>query len=85
MIVHDAFFVKYLGEVPDVMEWVIRLGLAAAIMLVGWLTARRRAVSQQATAPEGAGVQRDPCFERRLRRNRFGGGSEGARSPLRVT
>ncbi len=51
MIVHDAFFVKYLGEVPDVMEWVIRLGLAAAIMLVGWLTARRRAVTQQATAP----------------------------------
>jgi len=52
MIVHDAFFVKYLGEVPDVMEWVIRLGLAAAIILIGWLTARRRRAGsrQQATA-----------------------------------
>jgi YjbE family integral membrane protein len=47
MIVHDAFFVKHVGEVPDVMEWVVRLGLAAAIVLIGWLTARRRAVTQQ--------------------------------------
>ena len=51
MIVHDAFVEKRLGEVSDVVDWIIRLGLAGGIVLVGWLTARRRAVApQQATA-----------------------------------
>ncbi len=51
MIVHDAFIVKRLGEASDVVEWIIRLGLAGGIVLVGWLTARRRAVApHQATA-----------------------------------
>ena len=51
MILHDAFIVKRLGEVSDVVDWIIRLGLAGGIVLVGWLTARRRAVApQQATA-----------------------------------
>jgi YjbE family integral membrane protein len=47
MVVHDAFIVKRLGQAPDVVEWIIRLGLAGAIVLVGWLTARRRAVAAQ--------------------------------------
>jgi YjbE family integral membrane protein len=51
MIVHDAFFEKRLGEVSDVVDWIIRLGLAGGIVLVGWLTARRRALApHQATA-----------------------------------
>jgi len=44
MIVHDAFLVKHLGEVPDVVEWALRLGLAGGIMLIGWIVARRRPV-----------------------------------------
>ena len=47
MIVHDAFIVKRLGDASDVVEWIIRLGLAGGIVLVGWLTARRRAVAPQ--------------------------------------
>jgi YjbE family integral membrane protein len=51
MILHDAFIEKRLGEVSDVVDWIIRLGLAGGIMLVGWLTARRRALApHQATA-----------------------------------
>jgi YjbE family integral membrane protein len=51
MILHDAFIEKRLGEVSDVVDWIIRLGLAGGIMLVGWLTARRRSVApHQATA-----------------------------------
>jgi YjbE family integral membrane protein len=51
MIVHDAFIEKRLGEVSDVVDWIIRLGLAGGIVLVGWLTARRRALApHQATA-----------------------------------
>jgi YjbE family integral membrane protein len=51
MIVHDAFIEKRLGEVSDVVDWIIRLGLAGGIVLVGWLTARRRPLApHQATA-----------------------------------
>lgn len=50
MIVHDAFVVKHVGEMPDLAEWTIRLGLAGAIVLIGWLTARRRAVSEHEAA-----------------------------------
>jgi YjbE family integral membrane protein len=51
MILHDAFIEKRLGEVSDVVDWIIRLGLAGGIVLVGWLTARRRALApHQATA-----------------------------------
>jgi YjbE family integral membrane protein len=50
MIVHDAFVVKRVGDVSDVVEWIIRLGLAGVIVLVGWLTARRRAVEQHEPA-----------------------------------
>ena len=50
MIVHDKFLVRYVGDLPDVVEWVIRLGLAAVIILVGWLTARRRTAAHQVAA-----------------------------------
>ena len=62
MIVHDAFVTKHLGtpradgllrvggEYADVVEWTIRLSLAGVIMLVGWLTARRRAIGQHEPA-----------------------------------
>jgi len=43
MLVHDHFVVSRLGDVPDVVEWTLRLGLAGVIVLIGWLTARRRA------------------------------------------
>jgi hypothetical protein len=50
MIVHDAFIEQRLGEVSGVVEWIIRLALAGGIVLVGWLTARRRALApRQAT------------------------------------
>lgn len=45
MILHDHFLQSRLGEVPDPVEWAVRLVLALAIMLVGWLVARRRAVT----------------------------------------
>ncbi|MGH7419255.1 MAG: TerC family protein [Candidatus Rokuibacteriota bacterium] len=45
MILHDHFLQSRLGEVPDPVEWAVRLVLALAIMLVGWLVARRRAVA----------------------------------------
>lgn len=52
MIVHDSFIVKHLGEISAVAEWTIRLGLAGVIVLVGWLTARRRTARQhEAAAP----------------------------------
>jgi YjbE family integral membrane protein len=51
MILHDHFLRGRLGEVPDPVEWVVRFGLALAIIVVGWLVARRRAVAgSRATA-----------------------------------
>ncbi|HEY7650165.1 MAG TPA: TerC family protein [Methylomirabilota bacterium] len=44
MIVHDAFLIRQVGDVPDWMEWLLRLTLAAGIMLFGWLVSRRRAL-----------------------------------------
>ena len=46
MILHDRFVVTHLGDAPDVLEWALRLGLAAGIMVLGWVTARRRAVTE---------------------------------------
>ena len=42
MLVHDHFIVSRFGDVPLVVEWALRLGLAGAVILIGWLTARRR-------------------------------------------
>ncbi len=55
MIAHDAFVVRNLGAAPAGLEWVIRLGLAGAIMLVGWIVQRRRAeaVSRAPAASPG--------------------------------
>jgi predicted tellurium resistance membrane protein TerC len=50
MIVHDHFVVNRLGDAPDALEWALRLGLAVGIMALGWLAARRRAPSGDATA-----------------------------------
>jgi YjbE family integral membrane protein len=50
MIVHDHFVMNRLGDAPDLVEWALRLGLAGAIVLIGWLTARRRAAGREATA-----------------------------------
>lgn len=50
MIVHDDFVVRRVGGVPKPIEWALRLVLAGGIMLIGWIAARRRAV----TPDEGA-------------------------------
>jgi predicted tellurium resistance membrane protein TerC len=53
MLVHDHFVVSRLGDVPDVVEWALRLGLAGAIVLIGWLSARRRASAAGGEAAAG--------------------------------
>jgi YjbE family integral membrane protein len=42
MIVHDTVVVRHLGDVPDGVEWALRLALAGGVMLLGWLVQRRR-------------------------------------------
>jgi YjbE family integral membrane protein len=42
MIVHDRFILGHLGEAPDALEWALRLGLAAGVILLGWLVQQRR-------------------------------------------
>jgi YjbE family integral membrane protein len=51
MMLHDRVVVERLGEVPAAVEWAVRLALAGAIMLLGWLVMRRRA----ATSSEAGG------------------------------
>jgi YjbE family integral membrane protein len=41
MILHDHFVASRV-DVPDGVEWAIRLGLALMVVAIGWLTARRR-------------------------------------------
>ena len=53
MLVHDHFVVSRLGDVPDVAEWALRIGLAVGIVLIGWLTARRRASAAGGEATAG--------------------------------
>jgi predicted tellurium resistance membrane protein TerC len=53
MLVHDHFVVSRVGDVPDVVEWALRLGLAGAIILIGWLTVRRRAGAAGGAATAG--------------------------------
>jgi YjbE family integral membrane protein len=50
MIAHDALLVRYLGEIPPLAEWVLRLALAGGIMLVGWIVGRRRAGAESRAA-----------------------------------
>jgi YjbE family integral membrane protein len=42
MIVHDVMVVRHLGDVPDGVEWALRLALAGGVVLLGWLVQRRR-------------------------------------------
>ena len=51
MIVHDHFLVSRLGDVPDSVEFALRLGLALAIILAGWLVGRRRVAGRRTAAP----------------------------------
>jgi YjbE family integral membrane protein len=53
MMLHDQFIVSRFGESPDAVEFALRIGLAIAIMLVGWLVTRRRA----AVADDGAAAR----------------------------
>jgi YjbE family integral membrane protein len=50
MMLHDQFIINRFGDSPDAVEFALRIGLAIAIMLVGWLVTRRRA----AVADDGA-------------------------------
>lgn len=43
MILHDHFVVNQLGVAPSLVEWGVRFGLAGGIVLVWWITTRRRA------------------------------------------
>jgi YjbE family integral membrane protein len=45
MIVHDVFLIQHLGAIPLWIEWTLRLVLAVAIMLYGWVVARHRAAT----------------------------------------
>jgi YjbE family integral membrane protein len=50
MMLHDQFILDRFGDAPDGVEAALRIGLALAIVLVGWLVTRRRA----AVANDGA-------------------------------
>ena len=53
MMLHDQFIINRFGDSPDAVEFALRIGLAIAIMLVGWLVTRRRA----AVAGDGAAAR----------------------------
>ena len=50
MVLHDLWFRARIGTAPAVVEWVVRLSVAGAIVLVGWLTARRRTAAHRVAA-----------------------------------
>jgi YjbE family integral membrane protein len=50
MILHDTWFRQQVGTAPGAVEWGVRLSIAGAIVLVGWLTARRRTAMQRVAA-----------------------------------
>lgn len=50
MMMHDHFVVSRLGEPSLLVDWGVRLGLCFAIILIGWLTSRRRAAAAADTA-----------------------------------
>ncbi len=52
MIAHDHFIAGRFGVSP-VVEWTLRLGLPAVIVLIGWLTVRRRAAAAGSEATAG--------------------------------
>jgi YjbE family integral membrane protein len=48
MILHDQFIRSRFGEADVAVEWAVRIGLALAIVVVGWLVTRHRAVGAHA-------------------------------------
>jgi len=53
MMLHDRFVTSRFGDVPDGVEYAVRIALTLAVVLVGWLVTRRRAAAvgdQGATA-----------------------------------
>jgi YjbE family integral membrane protein len=48
MMLHDHFIISRYGQASDGVEAALRIGLAVAIMLVGWVVTRRRAVGAAA-------------------------------------
>jgi YjbE family integral membrane protein len=42
MILHDHWVTTRFGDIPDAVEWAVRLGLAFGVIAIGWLTVRRR-------------------------------------------
>lgn len=42
MILHDPMVGARVGKASVLVEWVVRLGFAAAIVAIGWLASRRR-------------------------------------------
>jgi YjbE family integral membrane protein len=53
MMLHDHFIMSRFGEASDGLEFAVRIALALAIVLVGWLVTRRRA----AVAGDGAAAR----------------------------
>jgi YjbE family integral membrane protein len=53
MILHDHFVTTRFGDIPDGAEWAVRIGLAFAVVLIGWLTVRRRAALADGSASTG--------------------------------
>ncbi len=45
MMLHDRFVTTRFGDVPDGVEYTVRIGLTLAVVLVGWLVTRRRAAA----------------------------------------
>jgi YjbE family integral membrane protein len=53
MMLHDHFIISRFGDVSDGLEVAVRVALALAIVVVGWLVTRRRA----AVAGDGAAAR----------------------------
>ena len=51
MMLHDHAVVSRLGQVPGLVEWGARLALAGGIMLIGWISARRRGAVPHGPVP----------------------------------
>jgi len=45
MMLHDRFVTSRFGDVPDGVEYAVRIALTLAVVLVGWLVTRRRAAA----------------------------------------
>jgi YjbE family integral membrane protein len=50
MILHDHWVTTRFGDIPDGVEWAVRLGLAFGVIAIGWLTVRRRSALADGSA-----------------------------------